>query len=371
MSELRPVKFGVIGCGAISGAYFNATKIFPTLSIAACADLDLARAGAAAEKNGCRALSVDALLADPEIEIVINLTIPKAHFAVTKAALEAGKHVHLEKPLAVTFEEGAGLVALAREKNLRLGCAPDTFLGGGHQTCRKLIDDGAIGEPVAAMATMLSRGHETWHPAPEFYYKPGGGPMLDMGPYYLTALINLLGPIKRLTGSTRTTFPQRTITSQPLEGTIIDVEVPTHYSGVIDFENGTIAQIVQSFDVYGVPPFSPIVIFGTEGTLAVPDPNGFGGTVKLKRGKAEWEEVALTHGFTSNSRGIGAADIAIAIQTGRAHRCSGDLACHVLEAMIGFHTASESGTHYAMQATVGQPAALPALSQLPLDVLLS
>lgn len=370
MSDLRPVKFGVIGCGAISGAYFNATKLFPTLSIAACADLDLARAEAAAEKNGCRALSVDALLTDPEIEIVINLTIPKAHYAVTKAALEAGKHVHLEKPLAVTFDEGAALVALAKEKGLRLGCAPDTFLGGGHQTCRKLIDDGAIGEPVAAMATMLSRGHETWHPAPEFYYKPGGGPMLDMGPYYLTALVNMLGPIKRLTGSTRTTFAQRTITSQPLNGTVIDVEVPTHYSGVIDFEGGAIAQIVQSFDVYGVPPFSPIVVFGTEGTLAVPDPNGFGGPVKLKRGKDDWTEVPLTHGYTNNSRGIGAADIAIAIQTGRGHRCSGDLACHVLEAMIGFHTSSESGTHYAMQTTVERPASLPALAALPVSALL-
>lgn len=194
--------------------------------------------------------------------------------------------------------------------------------------------------------------------------------MLDMGPYYLTALVNLLGPIKRLTGSTRTTFAQRTITSQPLNGTVIDVEVPTHYSGVIDFANGAIAQIVQSFDVYGVPPFSPIVVFGTEGTLAVPDPNGFGGTVKLKRGKDDWAEIPLTHGFTSNSRGIGAADIAVAIQTDRAHRCSGDLACHVLEAMIGFHTASESGTHYAMQTTVERPASLPALAALPVSALL-
>jgi len=359
MSDLRPVKFGVIGCGAISGAYFNATKLFPLLQIAACADLDLARAQAAAEKNGCRALSVDALLADPEIEIVINLTIPKAHYSVTKAALEAGKHVHLEKPLAVTLDEGAALVALAEAKGLRLGCAPDTFLGGGHQTCRKLIDDGAIGQPVAAMAQMLSRGHETWHPAPEFYYKPGGGPMLDMGPYYLTTLVNLLGPIRRLTGSTRTTFPQRTITSQPLHGTVIDVEVPTHYAGVMDFASGAIGQIVQSFDVYGIPPFSPIVVFGTEGTLAVPDPNGFGGTVKLKRGTSDWEEVVLTHPYTQNCRGIGAADIAVASQTGRAHRCSGQLANHVLEAMISFHTASENGTHHTMQTTVERPAALP------------
>ena len=359
MSDLRPVRFGVIGCGAISGAYFDATKIFPSLSIAACADLDLDRAKAAAEKNGCRALTVDQLLQDPEVEIVINLTIPKAHFPVTKAALDAGKHVHLEKPLAVTYEEGAELVRIAEEKGLRLGCAPDTFLGGGHQTCRKLIDDGAIGEIVAAQATMLCRGHETWHPSPEFYYKPGGGPMLDMGPYYLTALVNMLGPMKRLTGCVRTTFPKRTITSQALNGTVIDVEVPTHYAGVIEFESGAIGQIVQSFDVYGVPPFSPIVIFGTEGTLAVPDPNGFGGPVKLKRGGGEWEEVELTHGYTGNSRGIGAADIAVAAQTGRAHRVSGALASHVLEAMTGFEKSSDSGTHYAMTSRVERPAALP------------
>ncbi len=359
MSDLRPVKFGVIGCGAISGAYFNATKLFPTLSIAACADLDLDRAKAAAEKNGCRALTVDELLADPEIEIVINLTIPKAHYPVTKAALDAGKHVHLEKPLAVTYEEGAALVSMAKEKGLRLGCAPDTFLGGGHQTCRKLIDDGAIGQPVAAMATMLSRGHETWHPSPEFYYKPGGGPMLDMGPYYLTAMVNMLGPIKRLTGCVRTTFPTRTITSQPLNGTVIDVEVPTHYAGVLEFENGTIGQIVQSFDVYGVPPFSPIVVFGTEGTLAVPYPPGFGGPVRLKRGGGDWEDVTLTHGYTDNSRGIGAADIAIAFQTGREHRVSGALAAHVLEAMTGFEKSSNSGTHYAMTSEVTRPAMLP------------
>jgi predicted dehydrogenase len=360
MSTLRPVKFGIIGCGAISGAYFNATRLFPVLEIAAVSDLDLDRARAAAEKNGVgKAVTPEALLADPEIEIVINLTIPKAHYPVAKAALLAGKHVHLEKPLAVTFEEGRELVAIAREKGLRIGCAPDTFLGGGHQTSRKLIDDGAIGTPVAATAQMLCRGHESWHPSPEFYYKPGGGPMLDMGPYYLTALVNLLGPIRRLSGSTVKTFPTRTITSQPLNGTVIDVEVPTHYAGTIDFASGAVGQIVTSFDVYGVPPFSPIVVFGTEGTLAVPDPNGFGGPVRLKRGNGEWEDVALTHGYTDNSRGIGAADIAAAVQTGRPHRVNGDLALHVLEAMLGFERSSESDRHYALTTTVERPAALP------------
>jgi predicted dehydrogenase len=291
-----------------------------------------------------------------------------AHHAVCKAALEAGKHVHVEKPLSITREQGKELVDLARAKGLRLGAAPDTFLGGGQQTCRKLIDDGWIGEPVAASATMMGHGHESWHPAPEFYYKAGGGPMFDMGPYYLTALVNLLGPYKRITGSTRITFPERLITSQPLNGTKITVDVPTHISGVIDFANGAIGTITTSFDVYNEPAFSPIMVYGTEGTLAVPDPNGFGGPVRF-RGKRdkEFKEVPLTHGHNDNNRGIGAADIAYAIQSGRPHRANGDLGYHVLEAMWAFHDASDTGSHYLMKSTVERPA--PLRADLPDDVL--
>ena len=364
-----PVKFGVIGCGKISDAYFNATKKFPILDIAACADLDMARAQEKAEQHGVpKALTPDALIADPEIEIIINLTIPAAHYAVSKAALLAGKHVHGEKPLTVSREEGKELVELAKAKGLRLGCAPDTFLGGGHQTCRKLIDDGWIGEPVAATAFMMGRGHESWHPAPEFYYKAGGGPMFDMGPYYLTALINMIGPLRRVTGSAQTTFAERTITSQPLHGTKITVDVPTHIAGVMDFANGAVGTIITSFDVYGAPAFSPIVIYGTEGTLAVPDPNGFGGTVKWKgKRHKEFADVPLTHGHTENGRGIGAADIAYAIRSGRPHRANGDLAYHVLEAMHAFHDASDRGVHYTMKSTVERPA--PLRSDLPDDVL--
>ena len=364
-----PVKFGVIGCGKISDAYFNATKKFPILDIAACADLDTDRAREKAEQHHIpRVLTPDALIADPDIEIIINLTIPAAHYAVSKAALLAGKHVHGEKPLTVSQDEGAELVEIAKAKNLRLGCAPDTFLGGGHQTCRKLIDDGWIGEPVAATAFMMGRGHEGWHPAPEFYYKAGGGPMFDMGPYYLTALVNLIGPMRRVTGSTQTTFKERTITSEPLRGTKITVDVPTHIAGLMDFENGAVGTIITSFDVFGAPNFSPIVIYGTEGTLAVPDPNGFGGTVKWKNKRhKEFADIPLTHGHTENSRGIGAADIAYAIRSGRPHRASGDLAYHVLEAMHAFHVASDTGTHYQMQSTVSRPAPLPA--GLPDDVL--
>ena len=361
MSELKPVKFGVVGCGAISNAYFNATKRFPMLEIAACADIMVDRAKAKAEEHGVpKGCSVEEIIADPEIEIIINLTIPVAHYEVSKAALLAGKHVHVEKPLTVTREQGKELLEIAKARGLRVGCAPDTFLGGGHQTCRKLIDEGAIGTPVAASAQMLSRGHESWHPAPEFYYKAGGGPMFDMGPYYLTALINLLGPISRVTGSTQKTFAERTITSEPLKGTKITVDVPTHIAGVLDFASGVVGTITTSFDVYGAPHHAPIVIYGTEGTLAVPDPNGFSGPVKIWTPTSkEWTEVPLEFGYQDNSRGVGAADIAYATRTGRAHRVSGDLAYHVLEAMWGFHDASESGMHYKMQSTVERPAMLP------------
>ena len=354
-------KFGIIGCGNISNAYFNATKTYPILEVAACADIDFSRAEARAAEHGiAKAYTPEQLLADPEIEIVINLTIPIAHHAVSKAAIEAGKHVHVEKPLCITREQGRELLTLAQEKGLRVGCAPDTFLGGAHQTCRKLIDDGWIGTPVAASAFMLSRGHETWHPAPEFYYKAGGGPMFDMGPYYLTALVNMLGPLTRVTGSTRTTFPERMITSEPLKGTKITVDVPTHIAGVMDFASGVVGTIVTSFDIYAAPHGAPITIFGTEGTLQVPDPNGFGGSVLIRSSKSkEFTEVPIPFGYSGNNRGIGAADIAYAVRSGRPHRASGDLGYHVLEAMWGFHDASDSGHAYQMGSTVARPAMLP------------
>lgn len=357
---MRKVKVGIVGCGNISGIYFKAGQTFEILDIVACADLIPERAKAAAEKyNIPKACTTEELLADPEIEIVVNLTIPKAHAEVCLAALEAGKHVHVEKPLAVTREDGKKILEKAREKGLRVGSAPDTFLGGGLQTCRKLIDDGWIGEPVAATAFMLCHGHESWHPDPEFYYKVGGGPMFDMGPYYLTALVSLIGPVKRVTGSTRITFPERTITSQPKFGTKITVDVPTHVAGVMDFANGAIGTIVTSFDVWSTT-LPRIEIYGTEGTMIVPDPNGFGGPVMVRRmGATEWSQVPLTHGYAENSRGIGAADMAYAIQSGRKHRANGEMAYHVLDIMHGFHDASDSGKHYELQSTCERPAPLP------------
>jgi predicted dehydrogenase len=240
-----------------------------------------------------------------------------------------------------------------------LGCAPDTFFGGGIQTCRKLIDDGWIGQPVAATAFMTCHGHESWHPDPEFYYEVGGGPMLDMGPYYLTALVNLMGPIKRVTGSTRITFPERVITSQPKYGKRIKVEAATHVAGVMDFAGGAVGTIITSFDIWFAN-LPRIEVYGTEGSLSVPDPNTFGGPVRVRRaGAQEWNDIPLTHGYTENSRGIGVADMAYALTSGRPHRASGDLAYHVLDVMEAFEDASRTGRHVEVTSGCIQPAALP------------
>ena len=352
------IKAGIIGCGNISDAYFQWSAPFEVFDIVACADLLPERAQAKAEQHGVKALTVDQLLADPEIKIVINLTIPQAHAEIDLAAIAAGKHVHSEKPFALSREDGQKILDAAKAKGVLVGCAPDTFLGGGQQTCRKLIDDGWIGRPVAATAFMAGHGHESWHPDPQFYYKAGGGPMLDMGPYYLTALVNLLGPIKRVTGSSKTTFPQRTITSQPHYGEVIDVDVTTHLAGVMDFASGAVGTIIMSFDIWSHT-LPRIEIYGSEGTLSVPDPNTFRGPAKVRRaGSDEWLEVPLTYS-DDVGRGIGVADMAYAIQSGRQNRVSGALAYHVLDVMLAVDDASHTGQHIQIQSTVERPAPLP------------
>src|SRR4051812_3071051 len=305
-----PLKVGLVGCGNISQVYFKAGKIFENFDIVACADMFEERARAkAAEHNIPKASGVDELLQDPEIDVVLNLTIPSAHGPLAQAALDAGKSVYNEKPLSITREDAQRLLETARAKKLRVGCAPDTFLGGGLQTCRKLIDDGVIGEPVAAVAFMMSHGPESWHPDPDFFFQPGAGPMFDMGPYYLTALTTLLGPVRRATGSARITFPERTITSEPKYGTTITVNTPTHVVGVMDFASGPVATLITSFDVWGAN-LPRIEIYGSEGSLSVPDPNTFGGPVLVRRaGEKEWTNVPLTHGYTEQSRGLGLADM--------------------------------------------------------------
>ena len=284
------------------------------------------------------------LFADPEIDIVLNLTRPYEHYGVSIEALKAGKHVYSEKPLAASLEEGKELVALAQEKGLMLGGAPDTFLGAGIQTCRKLIDDGYIGEPIGAAAFMVCHGHESWHPDPAFYYQYGGGPMMDMGPYYITALVNLLGGVSSVMGVTKASFPTRTITSQPHNGEIVDVKVPTYVTGIMNFESGATGTIFTTFDVY-YPEQARLEIYGTKGTLFVPDPNGFGGPVKLLRPEdGQVREMPLCFDYSENSRALGLADMAKAIQTGRDARESWKQTYHVLEVMQSFEKSSNSGT---------------------------
>jgi predicted dehydrogenase len=354
------VNVGVVGCGNISGIYLERGRTFEILNLAACADLVPERAQAQAKQYGVpKAVSVAELLADPEIDCILNLTIPNAHAEIGLRALEAGKSVYNEKPLANTRGEAQRMLDLARAKNLRVGGAPDTFLGAGLQTCRKLIDDGQIGQPVAATAFMLCHGHESWHPAPDFYYRAGGGPLFDMGPYYLTALVALIGPVRRVTGSARITFPERTITSQPLNGTKITVDVPTHVAAVLDFASGLIATLVTSFDVWASE-MPRLEIYGSQGSLSVPDPNTFGGPVRIRPASADaWSEVPLTHGYAVNSRSLGLADMAYGLRAGRPHRASGEMACHVLDIMHAIHEASQTGRHIELASTCEQPAPLP------------
>ena len=354
------VKVGVIGCGKISDVYFQAGKTFEVLDIVACADLDTTRAKAKAEQHAIpHVYSVEELLADPEIEIVINLTIPNAHAEIALQAIDAGKSVYSEKPLALTRQQGQKVLTAAQTRGVRVGGAPDTFLGAGIQTCRKLIDDGVIGTPIAASAFMLSHGPEGWHPDPNFYYQPGAGPLFDMGPYYLTALITLIGSIQRVTASTRVTFPERTIRSQPHFGEIIHVNTPTHIAGVMNFSNGAIGTLVTSFDVWSseVP---RIEIYGTEGTLSVPDPNTFGGPVRVRHAhEKEWQDVPLAYGYSTESRGIGVADMASALRSGRPHRANGEMTYHVVDVMQAFLEASEEGKHIEITSTCTRPAPLP------------
>jgi predicted dehydrogenase len=347
-------KVAIVGCGNISDIYLQNCTAFG-LDLIACTDQDLTRAEAKSQKFGVPARPLADVLADPAVEIAINLTPPGAHAVVSSAALNAGKHVYSEKPLATTRAAGKQLMELAARKGLRIGCAPDTFLGGGLQTCRKLIDEGVIGEPVAAVAFVVGRGMEMWHPNPDFFYQPGAGPMFDVGPYYLTALVNMLGPVRRVTGSTRISFPERLITSQPLAGTRIKVNTPTHLAGVLDFVNGPIATIIASFDVWAHN-LPRIEIYGSEGSLSVPDPNTFGGPVRLKLAKdKDWREVPLTHGYTDNSRGLGVMDLAAALREDRVHRANGELAFHVLDLMQSFEEASGSNQHIEIYSRCDRP----------------
>ena len=368
---MRSMKAGLIGCGNISETYLQMAPRFQALDIVACTDIMADAAAARAAEYGIAACSIDELFADDDIELVINLTVPNAHAEVTQRALTAGKHVYSEKPLAATLADARKIAATAAQTGRRVGCAPDTFLGGGHQRARCLVDEGVIGRPVGATALFLSPGMESWHPNPEFFFKPGGGPVLDVGPYYIAALTNLIGPVRRVTSSATVTRPERTITSEPLRGSKIQVEVPTHVAGSLEFHSGAIASFMASWDVQRHQ-HNPIEIYGTEGSMVVPDPNFFGGDCRIGRRGSDWETVGpgdlpyaepnwSTQRETkvANHRIIGAIDMAYAIRNDRPHRASLEFALHTLEIIEALATSAARSVHVDIESTCSRPAPLP------------
>lgn len=362
---MKKVKIGVIGCGNISGIYLkNFTTVFSDIvELVACADKNPEAAQARAKEFQVpKAYSVEQMLADPEIEIIVNLTNPKVHYDVCMSVLDAGKSVYVEKPLAISREDGLRIVKKAKEKGLLAGGAPDTFMGAGIQTCRRLIDEGAIGEPTAATAFRTSHGWEGWHPNPEFYYKVGGGPLFDVGPYDLTALVSLIGPVARVQSAAKMTFPTRTITSKPKFGQTIEVEVPTHVTSILNFENGVIGTFITSFDMWAAKlPF--IEIYGTEGSLSVPDANTFGGPVSLyRKDSSQWEEVPVTQNYFEDSRGLGVADMAYSIRTGSSPRAGSDLTFHVLDVMQSIVESSETQVSCEIGSTCERPRAFDGIT---------
>lgn len=365
-TELR---VGVIGCGNISTAYFSLAPLFKGLKITACADMNMAPATAQAEKFGLKALSVDDLLADKDIDAVVNLTIPAAHYPITKRILESGKHAYSEKPLVLTIEEGLELRRIADAKGLKAGCAPDTFLGGAHQRARKAIDDGDIGTVTTGTAHVMNFGMEHWHPNPDFFYAPGGGPVLDLGPYYVSNLINLIGPIKRVGALTATPQKQRTIANGARLGETVPVLTPTTVHGLLEFHSGAVVTLTASWDVFAHR-HANMELYGSEGSIYVPDPNFFGGTVlATKRNGAAEELSAWDHplgipnqdhpqGKMANYRTAGLADMAIAIAEGRDIRCSLERALHGVDVMTSLLKSGETGAFITLQTSCTQPAYL-------------
>ncbi len=356
---------GIIGCGNISSAYLTLAPLFKGLEMRAVADLSMEAATARAEEFGVDARSVEDLLASDDIDVVVNLTIPAAHYDVTRAILEAGKHAYTEKPIVLTMAEGEALRALATEKGLRIGSAPDTFLGGAHQLARHAIDDGKVGRIHSGTCHVMNRGMESWHPNPDFFFQPGAGPMLDIGPYYVTNLIQLLGPVKRVAALTSSAFEERTITSQPRAGETVPVETPTNIHALLDFAAGASITISTSWDVH-THRHGHMELYGTDGSLFLPDPNFFGGTVSHGiSGDVIAPLEPWDHPFgvpnqdeRANYRVAGLADMAAALTEGRAHRCSLDLALHAVDVMTSVLTSGEQGAFVALSTTCERPAAL-------------
>lgn len=354
------LKAGIIGCGNISAAYMKHARTFDHLQIVACADAVRDRADARANEFQLKAMNVDELLADEGIDIVLNLTTPQSHTEIDLRTLEAGKHIYSEKPFGLDREGGRKVLELAAQKGLRVGCAPDTFLGGGHQCARKFVDDGLIGRVVNGTAFMMCHGHESWHPAPGFYYAKGGGPLFDMGPYYITALVNLLGPVKRVTALNNRSVEQRQ-GIKVNQGKTFPVEVDTHIAALLEFHSGAVITLITSFDVWQTSGFRDIELNGTQGALHIPDPNCFDGDLRFYLGNLskDWSPADNGFNYNDNMRTIGLADMAAAIVRGRKHRCSGELACHVLDVMCSIVQASDEKRMIELASTCERPAPLP------------
>jgi predicted dehydrogenase len=364
------LRIGIVGCGNISTAYLRNAPLFRGVEIVACADINPDAAARRAADFGIRAMEVGALIADPTVDLVLNLTIPVAHFDISMTALSAGKHVFTEKPLAVQAEAGRTLVVTAAARGLALGSAPDTFLGAAGRLARRLMEQGRIGTPVTGTAFMLGRGMEHWHPDPSFYYQTGAGPVMDMGPYYLTMLVNLMGPVRRVQAVATTGQPERLITAAgPKHGTWFKVGTPTSVLSLLEFDCGATVTFGASWDVFRHSNH-PIELHGTKGSLRLPDPDTFGGVVAVSHGGAAWEEAdtsTMLYGAVNwpvdapdraNYRMLGLADLARAVIEGRAPRASGDLALHVLEVMEAILRAGETGTAQTVPVMITQPTEL-------------
>jgi predicted dehydrogenase len=357
------VKVGVIGCGVISRQYVENACAFDAFELVACADLDPAQSIALAKTSGLRTATVDDLIADPSIDVILNLTPAHVHAAISTASVEAGKHVYTEKPIATELDDALALVGEAERRGLRIGCAPDIFLGSAYQAGRAAIDAGAIGEPLSVSAAMLAGGQESWHPNPDIFYLDGAGPLFDMGPYYLTAITTLLGPIARVSGFASTRGQERTIRIGPRTGEHFVASTPTHTATAMELESGVLANLVASFEAAGQY-ICDLTIHGTEGVLVLPDPNAFAGPVRLKRGRGGWEELSYPSRGARDARGIGLQDMVESIESGTPHRASGLLGAHIVEVVRGILQSADEGRVVEIDSTVALPEPLRVDSEL-------
>ncbi len=353
-----PARVGVVGCGVISRQYAEGSKAFDSFELVACADLDRSQAEALAEAHDLRVASVDELIEDSSIDVVLNLTPPGAHVSIIRACLAAGKHVYTEKPLATETAAAAELVAEAHRLGLRIGCAPDTFLGSPYQAGRALLDAGAIGEPLSVSAAVLVGGQETWHPNPDIFFADGAGPLLDMGPYYLSAIVSLLGPVARVAGFASTRTRERTIEIGPRAGELFRVLTPSHATASMELESGVTANLVASFETNGQY-VCDLELHGTEGVIWFPDPNGFDGPVRVRRGREGWQDVPFLSRGDQDVRGIGLHELVEAIAAGRPERASGSLGLHVVDVARGILVAAAERRIVEIDSRASQPEAMP------------